>query len=174
MGYGCADEKGVSSGQDKSGKLRTIFGDVSDGRVEIGGAEDVADNARDGDGEVVDPNATFARRRSVERRTLEVRVRLLVELRLVLDPRRDRLVRVERSELEIGDVSLEEVAEVVRDAETCRRGKLSMRGDQRERKKDEPFEHRILIVTLDAVSRCITLAISALSVLPSRTGSKRG
>jgi hypothetical protein len=91
---------------------------VGDGGIEVSGTEDVADDARNGDGEVVDSDASFSRCRRVQRRTLEVRIGLLVKFGFVFDASSDGLVGVESPELEIGNVALEEVAEVVGDAKT--------------------------------------------------------
>jgi hypothetical protein len=99
----------------------TILRNVCNRCVEVRSTEDVADDARNRHRKVVNANATFSRWRRVQSRALEVRVRLLVQLRFVLDPSSDRLVGVKRTELEIRNVALEEVAEVVRDTKTCKR-----------------------------------------------------
>lgn len=96
-------------------RQQTVFGDKCNGRVHVGRAEDAADQAGHRDGNVVHAHAPLSVRRSIQCRALEVGVDLLVELALVLNPRRDSLVRVDRAKLEVGDVPLEEVAVVLRD-----------------------------------------------------------
>lgn len=100
----------------RSIKRRTVLCDVGDGRVHVGEAEDVGEQARDGDGEVVHSDATLASGGSVEHGALEVSVDLLVQLAFVLDTSGDGLVGVHGSELEIGDIALEEVAKMIGDA----------------------------------------------------------
>lgn len=100
----------------------TFFRQEGDRRVHVCRAENAADQARHGYCEVMHPDPSFAGGRRVKSGTLEVGVRLLVELALVLNLGRDRLVCVDSAKLEIGDVSLKEIAVVIGDAETLERG----------------------------------------------------
>lgn len=114
---------------------RTLLGNVGERSVHVGEAEDVGEQARDGDGEVVHPDAALARGGRVQDGALEVGVDLFVELALVLDPGGDGLVGVERAKFEIGDVALEEVAKVVRHAKAWRDKLVSVCSDSKDRQK---------------------------------------
>lgn len=67
-------------------------------------------------------NAPLASGRRVKGGALEVRVDLFVELAFVLNAGCDGFVGIDRAELEIGDVALEEVPVMVGDSEACEGG----------------------------------------------------
>lgn len=92
----------------------TLFCTVGDCRIHVRVSEHIGHDLRHGHRNVVEPDSPFSRCACIQYGTLEVRIALVVQLAIVLDKSCDCFVCIQRTEFEIGDIALEEVAKVFR------------------------------------------------------------
>lgn len=97
----------------------TFFCAVSYCGVHVRKTEDIAHDLRHRHRNIVQAHASLSCFGGVKHGTLEVGVSFVVQLALMLDQCSNGLVCVHTAEFEIGYISLIEVAEVLRNAQSC-------------------------------------------------------